>query len=268
MMKHLFPIFLCLFLVGISPLRAADGWIDLFDGKTTRGWTPRAEVERFEAKDGELHLLSASNCWVTSDLEFADFEAELEVLLPPEPGFNSGLAFRCQGAKGKPKGYQVEIDRAKPAGVYGIGLGGWLYPAGEEEAEFKATIEGLLEPDGWNHFKVRAQGDRIQTWLNGKPVADFRHAAQLSGYFGIQHHGKGGVVKFRNIRARELGASATSTEQGPNILWITAEDMSPTLGCYGDNYATSPNLDRFAKTATRYDGPSPPRRSAPLPARR
>ena len=23
----------------------------------------------------------------------------------------------------------------------------------------------------------------------------------------------------------------------PNILWITLEDMSPTLGCYGDDYA-------------------------------
>ena len=29
--------------------------------------------------------------------------------------------------------------------------------------------------------------------------------------------------------------------------------MSPTLGCYGDKYATSPNIDRFATTATRYD---------------
>ena len=26
----------------------------------------------------------------------------------------------------------------------------------------------------------------------------------------------------------------------PNILWITAEDMSPKLGCYGDTYATTP----------------------------
>ncbi len=33
----------------------------------------------------------------------------------------------------------------------------------------------------------------------------------------------------------------------PNILWITAEDMSPTLGCYGDDYATTPNIDKLAK---------------------
>lgn len=38
----------------------------------------------------------------------------------------------------------------------------------------------------------------------------------------------------------------------PHVLWITAEDMSPTLGAYGDEYATTPNLDRFAGEAVRY----------------
>ncbi|MBP7140476.1 MAG: sulfatase-like hydrolase/transferase [Opitutaceae bacterium] len=38
----------------------------------------------------------------------------------------------------------------------------------------------------------------------------------------------------------------------PNILWITNEDMSPNLGCFGDRTAHSPNIDAFAKTAVRY----------------
>jgi hypothetical protein len=38
----------------------------------------------------------------------------------------------------------------------------------------------------------------------------------------------------------------------PNILWITAEDMSPALGCYGDDYATTPNIDRLATESVRY----------------
>jgi N-sulfoglucosamine sulfohydrolase len=32
----------------------------------------------------------------------------------------------------------------------------------------------------------------------------------------------------------------------PNILWITSEDNSPFLGCYGDEFATTPNLDKLA----------------------
>ena len=33
----------------------------------------------------------------------------------------------------------------------------------------------------------------------------------------------------------------------PNILWLTTEDIGPNLGCYGDRYAVTPNLDAFAK---------------------
>ncbi|MHC4624313.1 MAG: sulfatase-like hydrolase/transferase [Planctomycetota bacterium] len=32
----------------------------------------------------------------------------------------------------------------------------------------------------------------------------------------------------------------------PNILWITCEDISPNLGCYGDTYARTPVLDKMA----------------------
>jgi uncharacterized sulfatase len=38
----------------------------------------------------------------------------------------------------------------------------------------------------------------------------------------------------------------------PNVLWITAEDMSPNLGCYGDAFAVTPNLDRLAAQGVRY----------------
>ena len=38
----------------------------------------------------------------------------------------------------------------------------------------------------------------------------------------------------------------------PNILWITAEDMSATLSCYGDKFATTPNIDKLAKESVRY----------------
>lgn len=40
--------------------------------------------------------------------------------------------------------------------------------------------------------------------------------------------------------------------KSPNILWITAEDMSPTLGCYGDGFANSPAIDRLATEGVRY----------------
>ena len=38
----------------------------------------------------------------------------------------------------------------------------------------------------------------------------------------------------------------------PNILWITSEDNGPELGCYGDEYADSPNIDAIAAMGMRY----------------
>src|SRR5262245_38519830 len=38
----------------------------------------------------------------------------------------------------------------------------------------------------------------------------------------------------------------------PNILWVTSEDNGPQLGCYGDAYATTPNLDQLAARGMRY----------------
>ncbi len=181
-------------------------WTPLFDGKTTKGWIPRAKVESFKAVDDELHLISKVNVWVVSDLQMADFVAELEVKIPQEnTGFNSGLGFRLVGDKGKPKGYQCEIDRAKPAGVYGIGMGGWLYPKGKDQtAAYNKTTKGLFKPEEWNHFKVEAKGSHIRTWLNGKLIAELEDKQSPKGRFGIQHHGKGGTVKFRNLRVKEL----------------------------------------------------------------
>lgn len=38
----------------------------------------------------------------------------------------------------------------------------------------------------------------------------------------------------------------------PNILWITSEDNSPWLGCYGEPLAQTPNLDQLAAEGLRY----------------
>ncbi|MGB2822406.1 MAG: sulfatase, partial [Phycisphaerae bacterium] len=46
--------------------------------------------------------------------------------------------------------------------------------------------------------------------------------------------------------------SAEDRPPRPNILWITCEDISANLGCYGDGYARTPNLDAFAARSVRY----------------
>lgn len=53
-------------------------------------------------------------------------------------------------------------------------------------------------------------------------------------------------------------AAATALEPAvapaarPNILWLTCEDTGPHLGCYGDAYSNTPNLDALAQRGVIY----------------
>jgi N-sulfoglucosamine sulfohydrolase len=42
------------------------------------------------------------------------------------------------------------------------------------------------------------------------------------------------------------------TQRRPNIVWISTEDFSPHLGCYGDRVAQTPNIDRLASQGVRF----------------
>lgn len=52
--------------------------------------------------------------------------------------------------------------------------------------------------------------------------------------------------------ATDVTAQDESANQRPNILWISMEDNSPTLGCYGDKRAHTPNLDQLAAEGGLY----------------
>ncbi len=47
-------------------------------------------------------------------------------------------------------------------------------------------------------------------------------------------------------------ACSALADDRPNILWITSEDNGQYLGCFGDPVARTPNLDRLAKSGTRF----------------
>lgn len=47
--------------------------------------------------------------------------------------------------------------------------------------------------------------------------------------------------------------AALASDQRPNVLWITSEDHGPEMGCYGDAYAQTPNVDALAARGLRYN---------------
>lgn len=58
------------------------------------------------------------------------------------------------------------------------------------------------------------------------------------------------------LTAGALGALAPANshaEKRPNVLFIAVDDLKPVLGCYGDEIAITPNMDRLAADGTRFD---------------
>ena len=60
------------------------------------------------------------------------------------------------------------------------------------------------------------------------------------------------------MRRRDFVSAALATPalaaqmERPNILWVTCEDMSPHLGCFGDPHVKTPNIDALAARGLRY----------------
>jgi len=42
-------------------------------------------------------------------------------------------------------------------------------------------------------------------------------------------------------------------QKRPNIIWISTEDLSPHMGCYGDPIARTPNIDKLAAQGIRFN---------------
>ncbi|OUW15802.1 MAG: iduronate-2-sulfatase [Opitutales bacterium TMED158] len=50
-----------------------------------------------------------------------------------------------------------------------------------------------------------------------------------------------------------LSAGSMRADSQPNVLLLLVDDLKPTLGCYGDEIAVSPNIDRLADMGVRFD---------------
>jgi len=209
-------------LATISVFGADDGWIDLFDGKTLKGWVQRGGKAKYTVEDGAIvgrTVTNTPNSFLCTEQEYGDFILELEFKVDPQ--LNSGIQIRSQcfdkpteiewqGKKikipaGRVHGYQVEIDPGKRAwsgGIYDEGRRGWLCTL-----EKNAEARNAFKQNDWNKVRVEARGDSIKTWINGVPAADLKDSMTLKGFIALQVHGtkqEGLKVCWRNIRLKKL----------------------------------------------------------------
>ena len=221
MKKFIAPaLALALLAAPIASMAKEDGK-SLFDGKTLKGWIQKNGTATYVVKDGSVLGTTAEgspNSFLCTEKEYGDFELTFEVLLNNNE-LNSGVQIRSTTAApegdakfGRVNGPQVEIEAAGAEGaqagyIYGEACGGWM------SIDAEAKRSKAFKDGDWNEYRIKAEGARIQTWINGEVVEDLTDEAKFAshpkGFIALQVHSIGAgegpySVQWRNIKIKEL----------------------------------------------------------------
>ena len=211
-------VVLLIALLAARPHANAGEWQVLFDGTNLNGWKPSRDNKQFQLVDGViLGLSSGQTQFLHTEKEYGDFELEFEVKLH-DVDLNSGVQIRTslmrvnERGDERPSVHGPQVDIGKSPGrtghIFNQGNGAWITPKED------LTRNELMVNGQWNKLRVLVVGPRIQTWVNGKQVADVAddeaYAKYPSGVIALQVHGvkkspeKVRHVSFRSIRIRKI----------------------------------------------------------------
>ncbi|MFG0286744.1 MAG: family 16 glycoside hydrolase [Rhodopirellula sp. JB044] len=185
-----------------------DGWQSIFNGESLEGWTQKNGTASYRVEDGIIigkTAVGSPNSFLCSDESYENFELTFEVNV--DEGLNSGVQIRSKTRDegGRVYGPQVEIESApgESGYIYGEATGrGWITK--------EQPIKDAYQNGKFNRYRVRAIGDRIQTWVNDTKISDIVDPESSgSGFIGLQVHGIGKnkgpyEVRWRDIRVRPI----------------------------------------------------------------
>jgi len=202
----------------LTAKEAKQGWMLLFDGKSTAGWhNYAAEGIRagWQVKDGVLTVADPENAGdIVTDGKFDWFE--LQVDFNYEPGQNSGIIFHIadDGQTMWHSGPEVQIyDHKMQAGEQ---ITGDLYQL------YQTKVDASKPAGQWNHLDIYVSQKKCWTKVNGAKYYEYVYgspdfwarvakskfhefpefAKTIKGAIGIQ--GDHGKVSFKNIKIRPL----------------------------------------------------------------
>ena len=185
---------------------ASGEWTSLWDGQTFAGWDHAGSGSFSRVIDDGAPALQASGSggilWYSAHVHDYELEVSYEhngvsdnggiFLRFPNPGENRAIA---------DQGYQVAIlDRVDDVANR---TGSILGYAAAQKLNAKAVGEG------YNKFRIRFVGRRIEVYLNedaqanADPVAVYDHADRATqGFVGIENNGSS--IRYKDFRIKEL----------------------------------------------------------------
>ena len=212
--RNVFLFFILTISFNSFSQQVEQGFSSLFNGKNLDGWV--GNKTSYQAEDGMIVIdpddEGGGNLF--TEKEYGDFILRFEFQLTP--GGNNGLGIHARltgDAAYVGKEIQILDNTAeKYAGLQEYQFHGSLYGV-------MAAKKGFLKPVGeWNQEEVIVQHPKIKVILNGTTIleGDYLEASKngtpdgkdhpglqrSSGHIGFLGHGD--VVRFKNIRIREL----------------------------------------------------------------
>jgi type 1 glutamine amidotransferase len=194
--------------------RPENGYRPLFDGTSLDGWRQAGPGSFTLSDDGTITSSGGMGMLWYAASGFSSYSLKLDWRMAGDD--NSGVFVGFPPSddpwSAVNNGYEIQIDATdvpeKTTGsVYGF-----------QSADLRKRDRALNPPGEWNTYEIRVEGERLRVWLNGVKINDFTNTdparSLRDGHFGIQNHGAEDQVSFRDIRIKELPATASRGSQG------------------------------------------------------
>lgn len=206
-----------LLILGGLSLRG-QGWISLFDGRSTAGWIPVAgrefPSESWVVRDGCMEALVHEPTFqdIRTEREFGDFE--LEFAWKIAAGGNGGVKYLITKYDAwRPKGVTAGRGHERARGCeYQLTDDALSEETKRDATRGTGSLYAKIAPVGgatraageWNESRIVVRRPAIEHWLNGKKVVATRLEGELPARSAIalQNHHAG--CWFRGIRVREI----------------------------------------------------------------
>lgn len=196
----------------LSPDPEPQGLEPIFNGRDLSGWHARGGgewlVESGGVAQGTLLGSDGPGHLFTDDDSYTDFE--LRTFVKVNERGNSGIYFRTVPNVGNPDswptGYEAQVDNHDPKNFTGC-----IYNMAWPEA-----LERPITRDGaWFDYRVRVEGDRVRTWINGRPMVDAELDRFDRGHFALQTHHQGNEIRYRDLRVKRLSGAKADDQRSP-----------------------------------------------------
>jgi hypothetical protein len=100
-------------------------------------------------------------------------------------------------------GFQADLGAGNDGALYDESRRRKILAKPSEE-----LLKSALKPGEWNDYRIRADGNHIQIWLNGVQTVDYRETdpdIAQQGIIAVQIHGNGKtIVRYKDLFVQVL----------------------------------------------------------------